>query len=735
MQRVGIFLLCFSPLFLGAQDFLRGDADRDGRVLVTDAIYHLLASFGADVRLRCEDAADSNDDGRLDLSDVVTTLSFLFTDAPELPFPGAFARGPDPSCDALGCADRPRSAPAIVLSEIHYNPAGADERLEFIELHNRTGVDLDLRGHRISGGVRFSFVEETVVPAGGYFLVVKEPGLAGWRRLDLKAGPYTGFLANGGERIRLLDGDCELESLRYADSFPWPNGADGYGPSLERVDVESPAEDPHSWRASSAPVVGPWGGTPGAPNASAGTPTHPLLAASRATPEHPRSPDAVTVELGLDVPAAAIESATVRWQRVSGAVTDPQTLGMELGDNGLDWAWFSATIPPGPSSTLVRYNFRVELADGSAVLLPHTAESPPVLSYFVEDGETVSRLPILSLFARRASGLTENRRLFAGAVIREPGAEAPQVLDGVDLRSSRGGLTLKFLKGAEYRGDRSVKIVPERGGGGSGTRAPHMEQLGFELWRDLGGLAPWARWFRVVENGDASRQSQRVLIEHINERFFALNGVDPDGDLYKLDHYNGFVPDKKTHRETGNESYRQLLRALASDDLEATVDLDSVRSYSVISELLDNWDGFHQNYYFYHDLTPGGRWRVIPWDLDQVFGCVTFPITFPLDGRGTCVSRAADRRIFSEPYHRRADLDALYRDALRGEIDAGGGFSEETVLGKIDAVESLLLEDLELLEAQLEAGRGARRAQILDACRAIRSYVERRVPFLRGVLE
>ncbi len=317
----------------------------------------------------------------------MTTLSFLFTDAPELPFPGAFARGPDPSCDALGCADRPRSAPAIVLSEIHYNPAGADERLEFIELHNRTGVDLDLRGHRISGGVRFSFVEETVVPAGGYFLVVKEPGLAGWRRLDLKAGPYTGFLANGGERIRLLDGDCELESLRYADSFPWPNGADGYGPSLERVDVESPAEDPHSWRASSAPVVGPWGGTPGAPNASAGTPTHPLLAASRATPEHPRSPDAVTVVLGLDVPAAAIESATGKAAKgwLGPYVSETYNTPDLLAEAGIEYLCdFCCDDQP----------FEMNVKTGSLISMPYSVECNdlPLALYFGATGRDMGQL-------------------------------------------------------------------------------------------------------------------------------------------------------------------------------------------------------------------------------------------------------------------------------------------------------------------------------------------------------
>ena len=50
----------------------------------------------------CEDAADTNDDGALDVSDVVSVLQFLFSGSPSPPAPYPDA-GSDPTPDLLDC--------------------------------------------------------------------------------------------------------------------------------------------------------------------------------------------------------------------------------------------------------------------------------------------------------------------------------------------------------------------------------------------------------------------------------------------------------------------------------------------------------------------------------------------------------------------------------------------------------------------------------------------------------
>ncbi len=53
---------------------------------------------------RCPDAADTNDDGRIQIADVVSLLNYLFAGGAAPAAPGPDACGEDPSADALpGC--------------------------------------------------------------------------------------------------------------------------------------------------------------------------------------------------------------------------------------------------------------------------------------------------------------------------------------------------------------------------------------------------------------------------------------------------------------------------------------------------------------------------------------------------------------------------------------------------------------------------------------------------------
>ena len=93
-------------LFRGPVDederFLRGDTDRDGRILLTDALRILDHLFRQAPRLACEDAADADDDGRLTLTDPILILEHLFQGRATLPEPFEIP-GLDPTLDDLEC--------------------------------------------------------------------------------------------------------------------------------------------------------------------------------------------------------------------------------------------------------------------------------------------------------------------------------------------------------------------------------------------------------------------------------------------------------------------------------------------------------------------------------------------------------------------------------------------------------------------------------------------------------
>jgi hypothetical protein len=84
-----------------AVTFIRGDANRDGSVDLTDPLLILNALF-AGAAAPCADASDVNDDGRVNVTDAVYALEFLFAGGspPGAPHPDA---GVDPTDDGLGC--------------------------------------------------------------------------------------------------------------------------------------------------------------------------------------------------------------------------------------------------------------------------------------------------------------------------------------------------------------------------------------------------------------------------------------------------------------------------------------------------------------------------------------------------------------------------------------------------------------------------------------------------------
>ena len=735
-------------------DFLRADANRDGSVNVADVIALVQGLLGGGA-LSCEDAADANDDGRIDLSDAATSLSALFGDDSSLPFPSALQEGPDLTCDTLGCADAPVSTPAIVLSEISYNPllSFSKPQPEFIEIHNRTTVPVDLAGYSFTNGVRFDFQPGTVIAPGDFLLLVRDVTLSAWNQdpaLGRVGGAFDGTLSNGGERLTLMLGDCVAETVRYNDRAPWPIGPDGYGPTLERIDYRAPADDFHSWRTSlfRTSRLGK-SGTPGAPNTTLGTPTRPTITSATRSPEQPTSADPVTVRVLLDAAPTTIRGVTLRWEAaVADELTEPEDVAMTTEPAPDLTTQVVATLPPRPSQSIVRYNLRVELTNGELLYLPHPGDEHPVESYFVYDGEIDAKLPVLWLFPAKRSGLvTEDiaRQVnLSAAAIKEIDTDFPELFDGAVVTqkfssSDIQGHNLKFLKGEEYHlfpsGDRSLNILFENRG-----MAAHNEHLALEVFRAAGAPVQWSRWYRVLDfttlapEGDV--HSQRFVFQQVSERFFGMNDIGVDGDLYKVNKL-GFG--KKTNRDTGQNSINEFFRELNPEDPERRrravferLDLESARIYSAVSVLIYNWDGFHNNHFVYNELEPESKWKFFPWDLDTVFGCSEFPLTYPLDGLSACVERPVNPILL--PFHEVPELHQSYRDLLAALTSPDGPFTEENMVAKIDSIEALLLEDLALQEAYLGVARDRQRSHITGAAQTHRNFLRPRIEYLRGVL-
>jgi hypothetical protein len=87
----------------GALSFIRGDANADGTLNLTDPVTLLEHLFRGGPELGCRDAADADDDGELTLTDAVYALLHLFLGGPPPPAPYP-EPGSDPTEDVLDCA-------------------------------------------------------------------------------------------------------------------------------------------------------------------------------------------------------------------------------------------------------------------------------------------------------------------------------------------------------------------------------------------------------------------------------------------------------------------------------------------------------------------------------------------------------------------------------------------------------------------------------------------------------
>ena len=88
--------------------FLRGDANVDGTVNISDALTLFGFLFSRQETPHCMDAADANDDGAVNISDSLSILQFLFSANGSLPAPGTESCGvPEPAEDrrGLGCGE------------------------------------------------------------------------------------------------------------------------------------------------------------------------------------------------------------------------------------------------------------------------------------------------------------------------------------------------------------------------------------------------------------------------------------------------------------------------------------------------------------------------------------------------------------------------------------------------------------------------------------------------------
>lgn len=302
----------------------------------------------------------------------------------------------------------------VVVSEINYHPPdlpGDDSAYEFVEWLNTSAETVDVSEWRLAGDADLVVPAGTVLAPGARLVLAAVSPAEHAARYDvapgtLVLGPWTGGLSNAGGRVRLVRllppvteigpdfgfrAEVILEDIGYADAVPWPEAADGAGPSLVRAALDGFGADAEHWTAGDAsPGAAP---SPNQPptvaivspatglTSPAGVPVH--LSVSASDPDG--SVKRVVLEAdGLEVDADETAPYTFSWTSLE---LGPHTLRVIALDGRLATAVAEVSLTltnDPPLAALLSPAAGAHLAEGDPVALVAAAVDPEALLDRVE---------------------------------------------------------------------------------------------------------------------------------------------------------------------------------------------------------------------------------------------------------------------------------------------------------------------------------------------------------------
>ena len=136
---------------------------------------------------------------------------------------------------------------AQIITEIMYNPpeSGVDS-LEYIEIYNNTGQEIQLEGYQFVG-INHVFAPR-LLPADGYIVVAKNRTAFDGVFQAPTIQWTNGSLNNTGEEVSLLNPDSiKISTVRYENGGAWSENANGLGHSLELCSLTANESDPANW--------------------------------------------------------------------------------------------------------------------------------------------------------------------------------------------------------------------------------------------------------------------------------------------------------------------------------------------------------------------------------------------------------------------------------------------------------------------------------------------------------
>ena len=139
----------------------------------------------------------------------------------------------------------------LVITEIMYNPPETDnDTLEYIEIYNNSDSEVNLMAYSFTSGISYVFPDIDLGISD--YLVIAKDSLAVMGTFGIDAYQWvSGSLSNGGELLLLESpAGITVDSVPFEDVNPWPEAADGDGPSITICDPSMENSIGETWHAS-----------------------------------------------------------------------------------------------------------------------------------------------------------------------------------------------------------------------------------------------------------------------------------------------------------------------------------------------------------------------------------------------------------------------------------------------------------------------------------------------------
>ena len=177
----------------------------------------------------------------------------------------------------------------------------------------------------------------------------------------------------------------------------------------------------------------------------------------------------------------------------------------------------------------------------------------------------------------------------------------------------------------DYNGMKSIRLSSQ-----AVDTTMLRSQLGFEVFSLAGVESPKVEPVAVFLNEKYLGLYQ--MIEPVDSDFFERKGINV-AELYKTKYANAnFSMDFLVNLDEAysiklkpkdDSAIRLLWETVLRDDaesfedLEKILDIDQYLRYMAAAVALKHWDGFNNNYFLVRPV--GGRFQIVPWDLDRIY--------------------------------------------------------------------------------------------------------------------